>query len=49
MYEPTVPARITPTIVILPCDAQYAAGGITISLGTGRIDDSIAIKSKTPK
>jgi hypothetical protein len=44
-----VPAITTPTSVIRPCEAQYAAGGITISLGTGRIDDSIAMRSATPR
>ena len=47
--EPAVPAITTPTMLISPCAAQYAAGGITSSLGTGNTDDSIAMRRKTPR
>jgi len=45
---PAVPASTTPAKVILPCAAHYAAGGMTISEGTGMIELSIAISTKTP-
>ena len=47
-YDPTVPARITPAKLNFPCAARKAAGGITISLGTGKIELSIAIKMMIP-
>ena len=45
MYEPKVPARMTPAKLRLPCAARNAAGGITISLGTGMMELSIAINA----
>ena len=48
-YEPTVPAMITPLKLRWPCAAGKAAGGITTSLGTGKIELSIAIKITMPK
>jgi hypothetical protein len=43
-----VPAKTTPAKLIRPCAAQYAAGGITNSLGTGKIVLSIAMSTTTP-
>ena len=49
-YDPTVPASTTPHILIPApsCAARIAAGGTTTSLGTGKIELSIAINSTTP-
>jgi hypothetical protein len=47
--EPNVPAITTPTELISPRAAKNAAGGITTSLGTGKIELSIAIKIATPQ
>ena len=50
MYEPTVPATTTPHMLIPDpsCVARIAAGGTTTSLGTGKIELSIAISNATP-
>ena len=48
-HDPNVPARITPQMSILPCAARKAAGGMTTSLGTGKIELSIAIRMMTPQ
>src|SRR5258705_980458 len=48
MTLPNTPhSRATPKF-IWPFAAQYPAGGMTSSLGTGRIDDSIAISATMP-
>ena len=47
-YDPNVPAITTPVKLSLPCAARNAAGGITISLGTGKIELSIAINTMIP-
>ena len=47
--EPNVPESSTSQIFDWPCVAQYAAGGMTISLGTGKIELSIAIKAMIPR
>jgi hypothetical protein len=48
-YDPSVPATTTPVKLSLPWAARNAAGGMTISLGTGKIELSIAIKTMTPR
>jgi hypothetical protein len=45
--EPKVPAAITPQRLILPWAAKMAAGGITTSLGTGKMELSIAMRTMT--
>ena len=56
--EPNVPASTTPTSVKwayswncpLACaTARNAAGGTTISLGTGKMDDSMAMSPMMPR
>jgi hypothetical protein len=46
--EPNVPAAMTPNVFNFPCVARNAAGGITISLGTGKIELSIAMSKMIP-
>ena len=48
-YEPSVPAKTTPVKLNFPCAAKKAAGGITTSLGTGKIELSIAIRTMIPQ
>ena len=49
-HEPKVPAIITPMSDILPPEAaRMAAGGMTTSLGTGKIELSIAMRMMTPR
>ena len=48
-HEPNVPAAITPQMFNFPCPARNAAGGITISLGTGKIELSNAISAMIPR
>src|SRR6266850_3045092 len=48
MTLPTTPHSSATAKLICPLAAQYPAGGITSSLGTGRIDDSIAISAMIP-
>src|SRR6266850_8483265 len=48
MTLPTTPHSSATAKLICPLAAQYPAGGITSSLGTGRIDDSIAISATMP-
>jgi hypothetical protein len=48
-HEPIVPAKTTPVRSISPRTAKNAAGGITTSLGTGKIELSIAINTRTPQ
>jgi len=47
-YDPNVPANTTPMGFSFPCAAKNAAGGMTISLGTGKIELSIAINRTIP-
>jgi hypothetical protein len=49
-HEPNVPAAITPGSVIVPLElARMAAGGTTTSLGTGKIELSMAMRTMTPR
>src|SRR6267378_3989301 len=48
MTLPTTPHSSATAKLICPLAAQYPAGGITSSLGTGRIDDSIAMSAMIP-
>ena len=48
-HEPRVPAAIPPQNFSFPCAAQNAAGGITTSLGTGKMELSIAISAMMPQ
>src|SRR5712691_746445 len=48
MTLPTTPQVRATAKLICPLAAQYPAGGITSSLGTGRIDDSIAMSAMIP-
>src|SRR6267142_561465 len=48
MMLPRTPLTSTSAKLISPLAAQYPAGGITSSLGTGRIDDSMAISATIP-
>jgi len=43
---PIVPQRMTIAMFICPCCARYPAGGITISLGIGMTELSMAIRRK---
>jgi len=47
-YDPSVPASTTPAKLSFPWAARNAAGGMTISLGTGKIELSIAINTTIP-
>jgi hypothetical protein len=47
-YDPNVPANTTPMGFSFPWAAKNAAGGMTISLGTGKIELSIAINRTIP-
>ena len=51
-HDPNVPAITTPVSVMCascpPYAARIAAGGITISLGTGKMELSIAMRTITP-
>src|SRR6266550_4832062 len=48
MTLPSTPHATATTKFISPLAAQYPAGGITSSLGTGTIDDSSAISATIP-
>ena len=44
-----MPAAITPgSVIVEPDDARIAAGGMTTSLGTGKMELSMAIRTITP-
>src|SRR5438309_5368039 len=45
---PSTPQAMARTRFISPFAARYPAGGITSSLGSGRIDDSTAIRTTMP-
>src|SRR2546428_5235761 len=45
---PSTPQATASAMFISPLAARYPAGGITSSLGSGRIDDSIAISTTMP-
>jgi len=47
-YDPSTPASTTPVKLSFPCAARNAAGGMTISLGTGKMELSIAINTMIP-
>ncbi len=48
-YDPSVPAKTTPVKLNFPWAAKNAAGGMTTSLGTGKIELSIAIRTMIPQ
>src|SRR5882672_4458733 len=45
---PSTPHRTAATKLISPLAARYPAGGITSSLGSGKIDDSTAMRATMP-
>ena len=46
--EPKTPQATARTKLISPLATRYPAGGITSSLGSGKIEDSIAIRTTIP-